>query len=178
MRQKEISLRAHSPPQIRERALLRALSPVRASDKGDEAPVSLNETRSPSKDNKGVPSEPEHTDSLKLTTMHSHSESTFISPKADKLDGTKLSLDKRAEDKNEDEEGIEIPPPLFKNNPEDKDEGLWSRRFEPVTLAKIDAIKETTKKQKAVQEIIRHRRMDKAQAERPNRQMVRTKQSR
>ena len=95
-----------------ERALSSALSPEHASDKGEEAPVPLNETRSPSKD-KGVPSEPENTNSLRLTTMHSHTETTIvISPKADKIEGTQLSLDKRAEDKNEDEEGNNIPPPV------------------------------------------------------------------
>ena len=86
---------------------------MHASDKGDEAPVSLKETRSPSKD-KGVPSEREHTERVDvLITMHRHSESTLINLTEDKSEGTQLSLDKRAEDKNEDEEGSKIPPPTL-----------------------------------------------------------------
>ena len=97
-----------------ERALSSALSTEHASDKRKGAPVPLKETRSPSED-KGVPSEPENTNSLKLTTMHSHTETTIvISPKADKCGSTQLSLDKRAQDKNDDEDGIKTPPPLFK----------------------------------------------------------------
>ncbi len=90
---------------------------MHASDKGDEAPVSLKETRSSSKDN-GVPSEPGHTNSLKVITMHPQEESTtVISPKADKNEGTQLSLDERAQDKNEDEEGNKIPPPTLQKVP-------------------------------------------------------------
>jgi hypothetical protein len=70
--------------------------------------------------------------------MHSHTESTFISPKADKPDSTLLPLDKRAEDKNEDENGDKIPPPLFKKSPEDKDKGFVRSS---TTLAKMAAIK-------------------------------------
>jgi hypothetical protein len=93
-----------------EGALSSALSPEHASNKGEEAPVPLKETRSPSKD-KGVLFEPEHTKSLKLTTMHSQAETTIvISHNADKNEGTKLSLDERAQDKNEDEDGIKTPP--------------------------------------------------------------------
>jgi hypothetical protein len=105
-------------PDKTERALSSALSTMHASDKGDEAPGSLRETRSPSKD-KGVPSEPEHTNSLKVITMPSQTESitVIISPKADKNEGTKLSLDERAENKNEDEDGTDVPPPLFKKVP-------------------------------------------------------------
>jgi hypothetical protein len=131
-----------------ERALSSALSPVHANDKGEEAPGSLKETRSPSKD-KGVSSEPGHTNSLKVIMMHSSTESTFISPKADKIESTQLSLDERAEDKNEDEDGTDIPPPLFKKCPEDNGEGLRS----PATLAKMAAIRETTRQQRAAQEI-------------------------
>ncbi len=64
-----------------------------------------------------------------------------ISPKADKCGSTQLSLDKRAEDKNEDEDGTEVLPPLFKKSPEDNGEGIRS----PATLAKMDSIRETTK---------------------------------
>ncbi len=82
-----------------ERALSSALSPELASDKRKEAPVPLKEARSPSED-KGVPSEPENTNSLRLTTMHSHTETAIvISPKADECGSTQLSLDERAEDK-------------------------------------------------------------------------------
>ncbi len=100
-----------------ERAFSSALSPEHASDKGEEAPVSLKETRSPSKD-KGVPSEPEHTNSLKLITMHSQAEpTTVISHKADNNEDTKLSLDERAQDKNEDEDGTKSPPPTLQEEP-------------------------------------------------------------
>ena len=51
--------------------------------------------------------------------------------------------------KNEDEEGNEIPPPLFKKSPEDKDEGSRS----PVSLAKMAAIRETARQQREVREI-------------------------
>jgi hypothetical protein len=138
----------HAPDKI-EGALSSALSPEHASDKGDEAPESLNEARSSSKD-KGVPSEPGHTNSLKVITMHSKAESSIvISPKADKNKGTQLSLDERAQDKNEDEEGNKIPPPLFKKCPQDNDKGLRS----PETLAKMASARERTKQQKAAQEI-------------------------
>ena len=99
MRQRGISLTARSPPQIRERAPSGALSPEHASDKGDEAPLSLIETRSPSND-KGVPSQPEH----------SLSETTIVFPETDNSSSTLPSLEKGAEDKNEDEEGSKIPP--------------------------------------------------------------------
>jgi hypothetical protein len=81
--------------------------------------------------------------------VHSKPENALINPKADKLDGTQLFLDDRAQDKNEDEDGIEIPPPLFKKSPEDDDEGLRS----PATLAKMDAAREITRQQRAAQEI-------------------------
>ncbi len=123
---------------------------MHANDKGEEAPGSLRETRSPFKD-KSVSSEPGHTNSLKVIMMHSSTESTFISPKADKIESTQLSLDERADDndKNEDEDGTDIPPPLFKKCPEDNGEGLRS----PSTLAKMAAIRETTRQQRAAQEI-------------------------
>ena len=146
---------------------------MHASDKGEQAPGTLRETRSPSQD-KGVSSQPGHTNSLKLITMHSTSESIFVSPEADKIDGTRLSQDERAEDKNEDEDGIGTPPPLFKKCPKDNGEGSRS----PATLEKMAAIRETMKQQKeerAVQEISSsHRRKAKAQAERSNRPMVRS----
>ncbi len=63
--------------------------------------MSLIETRSPSND-KGVTSQQEHTNSLKVITMQSQTESTLIRLKADKLDNTLLPLDGRAQDKNED----------------------------------------------------------------------------
>ncbi len=44
---------------------------------------------------------------------------------------------------------ITFPPPLFKRNPEDKDEGHWAHRFDPETLAKISANREATKLQRA-----------------------------
>ncbi len=84
--------------------------------------------------------------------MHSATEFTFISPKADKIEGTQLSLEERAEDKNEDEDGISIPPPLLKKCPEDNGEGSRSQ----ATLEKMAAVKETIKQQKkerAAQEI-------------------------
>jgi hypothetical protein len=82
--------------------------------------------------------------------MHSQAESTtVISPKADKNEGTQLSLDERAADKNEDEEGNKIPPPLFKKNPEDNGKGDRS----PSTLAKMDASRERTRQQMVAQEI-------------------------
>ena len=139
-------------PDNRERAPSGALSPEHASDKGDEAPLSLMETRSPSND-KGVPSQPEHTNSLQITTMHSLSETTIVFPETDNSSSTLPSLEKGAEDKNEDEEGSKIPPPLFKRNPEDNDEGHWGQFNEPATQAKISAIKAATKGGMAAKEI-------------------------
>ena len=81
-------------------------------DKGEDTPLSLNETRNPF-DDKGVPSQPEHTNSLKVITMHSDSESTLISPRADKSGSTLPPLDKRALNKEDGEEGPG-PTPLFK----------------------------------------------------------------
>jgi hypothetical protein len=103
-------------PDKREQAPSGALSPELESDKGDEAPMSPIEARNPSND-KGVPSQQEHTNSVKVTTMHSQSESTLISPKAYKLDCTQLSLDKRAQDKNEGGEEEKIPPPTLQKRP-------------------------------------------------------------
>ncbi len=88
-------------PDKREQAPSGALSPELERDKGEETPMSLNETRSPSND-KVVPSQPEHTNSLKVIMMHSDSESTLISPRADRSGSTLPPLDKRAQDKNED----------------------------------------------------------------------------
>ncbi len=88
-----------------ERALSSALSPMHASDKGEEAPGSLRETRSPSKD-KNVSSQQEGTNSLRVIMMHSTTESTVIIHEADKIGGTQLSLEERAEDKSEDEDKI------------------------------------------------------------------------
>ncbi len=89
--------------------------------------------------------------------MHSDSEFTLISPRADKSGSTLSPLDKRAQDKNEDgEEGPAPSPPLFKRNPEDNEEEHWRQFSDPATLAKISVIKETNKKQKdtrAAQEI-------------------------
>ncbi len=119
-----ISLTAHSPPKIRE----------------SKHPLSLNETRNTSND-KGVTSQPKHPNTLKVITMHSDSESTLISPRADKFGSTLPPLDKRAQDKNEGGEEDTIPPPLFKRNPEDNEEGDWRQFSDPATLAKISAIK-------------------------------------
>ncbi len=102
-----ISLTAHSPPQIREKAPSGALSPELERDKGEDTPLSLNETRNSSND-KGVPSQTEHTNILKVITMHSDSESTLISP-TDKSGNTLPPLDKRAQDK-EDERKARFPP--------------------------------------------------------------------
>ena len=103
--------REHAPDK-KEGALSSALSQEQARDKRKGAPVHLKERRSPSED-KSVSSEPESTNSLRLTTMHSQTETTIvISPKADECGSTQLSLDKRAQDKNEDEDGIKTPPPL------------------------------------------------------------------
>ena len=126
-----------------------SISPMHASDKGEQAPESLEETRSPSKD-KGVPSEQEHTERVdKRITMHLHSESTHTRFNADKMGGSQLSLDKSAQDKNEDEDGTAIPPPLLKKCPEDNGERMRS----PSTLAKMAAAKEITRQQRAAQEI-------------------------
>jgi hypothetical protein len=80
---------------------------MHASDKGEKAPGSLREPRSPSKDKSE--SSPEERlaprNSLRVIMMHSTTESTFINHEADKKVGTQLSLDERADDKNEDEEG-------------------------------------------------------------------------
>jgi hypothetical protein len=70
-----------------------------------------------------------------------------------------------------------FPPPLFKRDPEDNDEGHWAGFNDPATQAKISAIKEVNKKQRetrAAQEISSSplRRMVKGQAKRPNRSMV------
>jgi hypothetical protein len=124
-----------------------ALSQENECDKGEDTPMSLNETRSLSND-KGVPSQQEHTKILEVTTMHSDSESTLVSLRADKSGSTLPPLDKRAKDKNEDGEEGPAPPPLFKRNPEDKEEGHWRRFSDPATQAKISAIKETNKKQR------------------------------
>jgi hypothetical protein len=61
-------------PDKREQAPSGALSQEHECDKGEDTPMSLNETRSLSND-KGVASQPECTNSLKVTTMHSDSES-------------------------------------------------------------------------------------------------------
>jgi hypothetical protein len=117
--------------------------------------MSLNETRSFSND-KGVPSQQEHTNSLKVTTIHSDSESTLVSLRTDTSGSALPPLDKRAQDKNEDGEEGPAPPPLFKRNPEDKEEGHWRRFSDPATQAKISALKKTNKKQRearAAQEI-------------------------
>ena len=90
-------------PDKREQAPSGALSPEFERDKGDDTPLSLNETRNSSKD-KSVPSQPENTNSFKVITMHSDSESTLISPRADKFGSTLPPLDKRTQDKNEDGE--------------------------------------------------------------------------
>jgi hypothetical protein len=104
-------------PDKKEMAPSSALLIMHASDKGVEAPLSLSETRSPSKD-KSVSSQREGTKSPKeITTMNSESESIVINPEADKMGETKLSLDKRAQDKNEDEEGNKIPPPTLQKVP-------------------------------------------------------------
>ncbi len=58
-------------PDKREQAPSGVLSSEHANDKGDEAPMSLIGTRSPSND-KGVPSQQEHTNSLTVITMHSY----------------------------------------------------------------------------------------------------------
>ena len=125
-----------------ERALSSALSPEHASDKRKGAPVSLKETRSPSED-KSVSSQQEGTNQIKVTTMHSESESTVISLEADKMGGTQLSLDNGAQDKNEDEEGNKIPPPLFKKCPQDNDKGVKSQ----ITQAKMAAARELGNKE-------------------------------
>ncbi len=104
-------------PDKREQATSGALSPELERDKGEDTPLSLNETRSPSND-EGVPSQPEHTNSLKVVMMHSDSESTLVSPRADKSGSVLPPLDKRAQDKNEDGEEDPNPPQLFKRNPE------------------------------------------------------------
>ena len=103
-----------------EQAPSGALSQEHECDKGEDTPMSLNETRSLSND-KGVPSQQEHTNSLKVTMMHSDSESTLVSLRADKSGSTLPPLDKRAQDKNEGEEEGPVPPPLFKRNPEDNE---------------------------------------------------------
>ncbi len=151
-RERAISLTADSEqpaPDKTERTLSGALSTMHASDKGEEAPESLKEIGSPSKD-KGVPSEQEHTNSLKVITMHSQTEFIIVvSPKADKKDGTQLPLDERAQDKNEDEDGVVIPPPLFKECPQGNDRGLRS----PKTQAILEAAKERTSQQRLAPEI-------------------------
>jgi hypothetical protein len=96
-------------PDKREQAPSGALSPELERDKGENTPLSLNETRSPS-NYKGVPFQPEHTNSLKVTKMHSDSESTFVSLTADKSGSTLPPLDKIAQDKNEDGEESPAPP--------------------------------------------------------------------
>jgi hypothetical protein len=50
---------------------------------------------------------------------------TVISPVKDKSGSTLPPLDKRAQDKSEDEGDEKIPTLLFKRNPGDKDEGHW-----------------------------------------------------
>ena len=126
-----------------ERALSSALSPEHASDKGEEAPVSSKETGSSSND-KVVPSQAEQINGLRMTRMYSQTEITVvISPKADKCGSTQLSLDKSAQDKNEDEDGVEIPPPLFKNC---SDNLLESEM-------KQNAARERTKQQRTAHEI-------------------------
>jgi hypothetical protein len=103
-------------PEKREQAPSGALSPEHKGDKGDEAPMSLNETRSPSND-KCVTSQQEHTNSLKVITMHFQTESTLIRLEVDKPGSTLPPLDKRAEDKNEEgEEGKIAPPTLQKRS--------------------------------------------------------------
>ena len=103
-------------PDKREQAPSGALSPELECDKGEDTPMPLNETRSPS-NNKGVPSQPEHNNSLKVTTMHSDSESTLVSLRTDTSGSALPPLDKRAQDKNEDGEEGPISSPLFKKRP-------------------------------------------------------------
>jgi hypothetical protein len=71
--------------------------------------------------------------------MHSDSESTLISPRADQFGSTLPPLDKRAQDKNEGGEEGTIPPPLFKRNPEDNDGVDWRQVTDPDLLAKMHA---------------------------------------
>ena len=110
--------------------------------------MSSKETRSSSKD-KVVPSQTEQTNSLRVTTFHSQSETDSVRTlRADKLEGTQLSLDKRAVDKNEDEEGCRIPPPLFKKSAQDNEGGQRSP-LSPTTQAKMEAAREMTRQQRA-----------------------------
>ena len=76
---------------------------------------------------------------------------TVISPVEDKSGSTLPPLDKRAQDKSEDEGDEKIPTLLFKRNPGDKDEGHWPRHSNPDTQARIDALVEANR---AAQEII------------------------
>ena len=80
--------------------------------------------------------------------MHSDSESTLISPRADKFGSTLPPLDKRAQDKNEGGEEGPVPSPLFKRNPEDNEGEDWRKFSDSATLAKISAIKKKAKKRK------------------------------
>ena len=80
--------------------------------------------------------------------MHSDSESTLISPRADKFGSTLPPLDKRAQDKNEDGEEGPVPSPLFKKGPEDNDGVDWRQVTDPDTLAKIYAIKMRNKERR------------------------------
>ena len=125
-------------PDKLERAPSGALSPEIERHKGDDPPLSLNEKRNSSRD-KCVPSQPEDTNSLKVTTMHSESESTFITLRADKLGSTLPPVDKRAQDKQEGGEEDTIPPPLFKKGPEDNDGVDWSNVTDPGILAQVYA---------------------------------------
>ncbi len=95
-----------------EKAPSGALSPELASDKKrEEAPLSGEETKSPSKD-KDVPSQQEHIDNLEVVTMHSQGQcKTQISLEEDKTDSTLPPYDKRAQDKVEEEREDNIPPP-------------------------------------------------------------------
>jgi hypothetical protein len=93
-----------------------ALSQELASDKkGEEDPLSLEETKSPSK-NKGVTSQQEHTNILKVITMHSQSESTRTNLEADKSGSTLHIQDERSQDK-EDGREDKIPPPTLQKEP-------------------------------------------------------------
>jgi hypothetical protein len=103
-------------PDKREQAPSGAFSQEHECDKGEDTPMSLNKTRSLSND-KGVPSQQEHTNSLEVTTMHSDSESTLVSLRADKSGSTLPPLDKRAQDKNEDGEEGPAPPPTLQTKP-------------------------------------------------------------
>ena len=86
-----------------------------ASDKkGEEDPLSLKETKSPSNDMVAFPPKIRIEE---VVAIHSKSESIVASSVEDKQGSTLLPLEERARDTAEDEGEDKIPPPTLQKKP-------------------------------------------------------------